>query len=188
MRAALLAAAASLLLGQSPPAVSPSGTTTAGTLEAPGTSTLTIKGGGGSTVPVVVRPKTTLVSGPIFSIYLADGTPMYHANPDGSFVGGKFNDYVGATFGGRGKLAGLPANGAADCYGTATLVAGTKVVSTSCITANSLVWVTVNTPGGTVGIPSVPSGSLVAGTSFTINSSSGADTSTVNYFIADKAP
>lgn len=76
-------------------------------------------------------------------------------------------------------------SGAAACSGTATLVGGTVTVSTSCVQAASRVQLTVNTPGGTVGIQSAPVASIVAGTSFVINSSSGADTSTVNWTIDD---
>lgn len=67
--------------------------------------------------------------------------------------------------------------------GTATLVAGTVTVSTTAVTSSSLIFVTVNTPGGTQGFLSVPSGSIVNGTSFVINSSSNTETSTVNWWI-----
>jgi hypothetical protein len=69
------------------------------------------------------------------------------------------------------------------CVGKATLVGGTVTVATTAVTANSRILVTRNTPGGTVGDLSVPDASYVAGTSFVINSASGTDTSTVNWFI-----
>ncbi len=68
--------------------------------------------------------------------------------------------------------------------GTATLGAGgTVTVSTSAVTAASLIYVSCNTPAGTQGILSAPSASIVAATSFVINSSNAADTSTVNWWL-----
>lgn len=78
------------------------------------------------------------------------------------------------TLGGAFKLTG--AN-----VGTATLVAGTVTVSSSLVTASSKIFLSFNTPGGTQGFLS--QGTIVAGTSFVINSSSATDTSTVNWFI-----
>lgn len=75
---------------------------------------------------------------------------------------------------------GTPAN---PSIGTATLVGGTVTVNTAAVTASSKIFITCNTPGGTQGFLSVPVASIVAGTSFVINSSSGADTSTVNWWI-----
>lgn len=73
-----------------------------------------------------------------------------------------------------------------DSYGTATLSGGTVTVSNSHVTANSKIIVTVNTPSGTQGFLSVPTASIIAGTSFIINSSSGTETSTVNWKIINK--
>lgn len=68
--------------------------------------------------------------------------------------------------------------------GTATLVGGTVVVATTFVSdANSRIFVVANTPGGTQGILSVPQASIVDATSFVINSSEAADTSTVNWII-----
>lgn len=79
----------------------------------------------------------------------------------------------------------LKTNGGAPRLGTATLVAGTVTVSTTAISANSKVFLSVDTPGGTQGFLSAPNASYTAGTSFVINSSSGTDTSTVNWMIVD---
>jgi hypothetical protein len=65
--------------------------------------------------------------------------------------------------------------------GTATLVAGTLVVANTSVTASSRIFLTCNTPGGTPGWLQVSA--RTAGTSFTILSSSGADTSVVAYEI-----
>lgn len=69
--------------------------------------------------------------------------------------------------------------------GRAVLVAGTKVVTTSAVTASSNIFLTTNVPGGTPGWLQVSARS--AGTSFTILSSAGADTSTVSWLIVEPA-
>lgn len=69
--------------------------------------------------------------------------------------------------------------------GIATLVAGAVTVSNSNITANSRIFLTSQIDGGTPGFIRVSA--RVAGTSFTITSSSGTDTSTVAYEIFEPA-
>ena len=66
--------------------------------------------------------------------------------------------------------------------GTATLATGTPsnvTVTNSAVTAVSRIWLTVLTPGGTVGAPYVSA--ITAGTSFVIHSTSNADTSVIAY-------
>lgn len=94
-----------------------------------------------------------------------------------------------------GDMLARSIEGQREQVGTVTLVSGTKTINTGItVTANSKVFVSVNTPGGTDGINySVPDSSLVVGGpgtgSITINSISSAgavvttDTSTVNYLI-----
>lgn len=65
--------------------------------------------------------------------------------------------------------------------GTATLVAGSSVVSNTSVTATSRIFLTSQVDGGTPGFLRVSTRSV--GTSFTIQSSSGTDTSTVAYEI-----
>ena len=67
--------------------------------------------------------------------------------------------------------------------GTATLSSGTVTVNTTLIKAGAKIFVSVNTPGGTQGFLSAPTGSIIDGTSFVINSSSANDISTVNWQI-----
>lgn len=69
--------------------------------------------------------------------------------------------------------------------GLAVLVGGTLVVNTTAVTANSRIYLTTNTPGGTPGWLQVSA--RVAGTSFTILSSNGADTSSVAWLIVEPA-
>ncbi len=70
--------------------------------------------------------------------------------------------------------------------GTATLTAGSATVSTTAVAANSRIYLTSNTDGGTPGWLRVSA--RTAGTSFTITSSSATDTSTVAWIIFDPAP
>jgi hypothetical protein len=69
--------------------------------------------------------------------------------------------------------------------GTATLVAGHVVVANTSVTAASRIFLTSQVDGGTPGFLRVSS--RVAGTSFTVDSSNGADTSTVAYQIFEPA-
>ncbi len=80
----------------------------------------------------------------------------------------------------------VPTTGPAALAGTATLVAGTVTVSTTAVAAGSLILVSYNTTAGTTGAVRAPQASIVAGTSFVISSTSGTDTSTVNWFIASQ--
>ncbi len=98
---------------------------------------------------------------------------------DGQLSGNTYLDYAGsptqdasASISTSASLPGV----FTDLQGTATLVGGTVTVTRQQITANSIVRITRRTTGGTLGHLSV---ALTAGTSFTINSSSGTDTSTV---------
>jgi hypothetical protein len=67
--------------------------------------------------------------------------------------------------------------------GTATLIGGTIVVNTAAVTAASNIQLTAQTSGAAPGALRVSA--RVAGTSFTITSTSGTDTSLVGWMIAD---
>lgn len=69
------------------------------------------------------------------------------------------------------------ASGGAAQAGTATLVAGTVTVNTTAVAAGSRIFLTAQNTGGTPGALRVSA--RVAGTSFTITSTSALDTSTV---------
>jgi len=69
--------------------------------------------------------------------------------------------------------------------GVATLVAGTVVVSNTSVTANSRIFLTTQSVGGTAGFLVVSA--RTAGTSFTILSSSASDTSVVAWMIVEPA-
>lgn len=80
-----------------------------------------------------------------------------------------------------GKLI-VPTGQADSVAGVATLVGGTVTVSTTSVKTGSTVLYARKTTGGTVGQLSV---TIVDATSFTINSSSGTETSTVSWFIVN---
>jgi hypothetical protein len=67
--------------------------------------------------------------------------------------------------------------------GLATLVAGTVTVSTTRVTANSRIFLSVQTAGGTQGFLRISA--RTAGTSFVITSTSGSETSTVAWLIVE---
>lgn len=70
---------------------------------------------------------------------------------------------------------------AAFATGAATLAAGTVTVATTAVRATSKVFLTRAVTGGTTGDLRV--GTITAGVSFVINSSSVLDTSTVNWMV-----
>ncbi len=63
------------------------------------------------------------------------------------------------------------------------MTAGTITISTTAVTADSKIFLTHATIGGTAGVLSV--GTITAGTSFVINSTSGTDTGTINWWIVN---
>lgn len=65
------------------------------------------------------------------------------------------------------------------------MTAGSVTVSTTAVSASSKIFLSANTAGGTPGVLNAPTGSITPGVSFVINSSSGTDTSTVNYWIVN---
>ncbi|MFE9003093.1 hypothetical protein ACFYOY_13270 [Streptomyces sp. NPDC007875] len=83
---------------------------------------------------------------------------------------------------GRGLMV---AEGSNAKMGRATLVAGAATVSTTAVTASSEIFLTNQALGGTAGFLRVSA--RTAGTSFTITSSSGTDTSTVAWMIVEPA-
>lgn len=89
-----------------------------------------------------------------------------------------FVNNVAVTTAGQGLSVKEGANA---CQGASTLVGGTVVVSTSCVQANSRIFLTAQNVGGTVGFYRVSA--RTGGTSFTIASSNILDTSLVAWEI-----
>jgi hypothetical protein len=96
------------------------------------------------------------------------GASQFRGNLTLGVAGNKINIATGSN-------ASLGVSGA--------MTAGTITISTTAVTASSKIFLTAVTPGGTQGFLSV--GTIVAGTSFVINSSSATDTSTVNWWIVN---
>lgn len=72
-------------------------------------------------------------------------------------------------------------------FGQATLVAGTVVVSTTKVTANSAIFITLHTLGGIAVPAAVQPTARTAATSFTITSANALDTSTYDWVIIEPA-
>lgn len=85
-----------------------------------------------------------------------------------------------ATSTGSGQLV-IKSQTAGDIIGTVTLVAGSATVSTVSIAADTQVFLSRRTTGGTVGHLYISA--INPGVSFNITSTSGADTSTVSYLM-----
>jgi hypothetical protein len=119
---------------------------------------------------------------------VADGTLVYVTDLNGLYIR-QANAWVNlSTFSATGYLSaagGFRASEAANGkQGVATLVAGTVVVANTSITANSRIIYSRQAPGGGLGNLSVTS---IAGTSFTILSSSNTETSVIAYEIFEPA-
>jgi hypothetical protein len=149
---------------------------------------VTIEGGDGSTV----AGQVTLYGN------ANNGSLLVTGNPDKVTVDG--NVHINAIAGALNPTQKLgivlaTANGGAinlngpvttvigQTSGYASLTAGTVTISCTTVTASSQIFVSVNTPGGVQGFLSAPSGSITPGTSFVINSSSAADTSSLYWFM-----
>jgi hypothetical protein len=97
---------------------------------------------------------------------------LYTDDATCQITGTIFNKTTGAV--------SLSSVGASPSVGNAILVAGTKTVTTAAIKSSSIVILSRKTAGGTLGNLTY---TITAGTSFTINSSSATDTSTVSWQI-----
>lgn len=69
--------------------------------------------------------------------------------------------------------------------GVIALTAGSALVTTTLVTANTVIFLTTQIPGGTAGALRIAA--RTPGTSFKIQSSSGADTGTVGWLMAEPA-
>lgn len=96
--------------------------------------------------------------------------------------GGGVNCGVGGLDVGQAGQGLAVKEGANAKQGSSVLVAGTVTVANTSVTANSKILLSRSTAGGALGHLSY---TVVAGTSFTITSSSGTDTSTVVWEIVE---
>jgi hypothetical protein len=111
----------------------------------------------------------------------ADSTLFYVLQANGN-VGVSAGDLVVAAPG-KGLQVKEGSNAK---MGVSTLAAGTVTVNTTAVTATSRIFLSHQTAGGTVGHVAVTA--RTAGTSFTVTSSSGSDTSQVAWLIVEPAP
>ena len=80
-------------------------------------------------------------------------------------------------------MSDIFSTGGGGSMGQATLVAGTVTVSNTSVTTASRIFLSVHSIGGTAGV--ITLGTVTAGASFVINSSSSSDTSTINWLIIE---
>lgn len=118
------------------------------------------------------------------NLFGAKSTITMGANNSGTFT----QRNATSIFQGDFKLStagkGLYVAEGSNCtMGSATLTGGAATISTTKVTANSRIFLTSQADGGTPGWLRVSARS--AGTSFTITSSNGADTSTVAWFLVE---
>lgn len=114
----------------------------------------------------VVGPMSATVTGANWAVRIKSGNQQIL---NGSLFLGTAGNKINITTGSNASV------------GTSTLVGGTVTVSTTAVTASSKIYLTVGVAGGTQGTLSV--GTVTAGTSFVINSTSGTETSQVNWWI-----
>lgn len=138
-----------------------------------------------ATIPYTLRTAGTVTGGDGRDI-LISGTPVVSANKGGDVIlesaqgGTTYGDIVIDTH----VLGTLKINtGANEQCGTATLVGGTITVNNTKVTASSIILITIQAPGGTLGATYISA--RVASTSFTITSTSALDTSTVGWLIIE---
>lgn len=124
----------------------------------------------------------------IFATGVATGRGIISLQSSGIFLApdSKIVHSDGSTLFGDTSQSIILVQGSNARAGTATLVAGTVDVANTSVTANSLIFLTVRALGGTIGIPYTSN--IVAGTGFTVNSSSILDTSLVSWIIFEQIP
>ncbi|MGW1949049.1 hypothetical protein ACWCRC_32595 [Streptomyces sp. NPDC001940] len=169
-----------------------------GNLNMGGTQQINI-GGSGSTAAYAIRLATATGDYVMSSRVVGDANSRYTIRTDGQLAWGA-GVTATDTFLARGAAGRLDltttdlriattgrglqvAEGTNAKMGVGTLVAGTVTVANTSVTANSRIFLTCQTPGGTPGFLRISA--RTAGTSFTILSSSGTDTSVVAWFIVE---
>lgn len=126
---------------------------------------------GGNVTGIDYNPTVTSISGTHTGLRVRLGNVLF--------------DNANVTLGtaGNGVLIKTGSNATA---GTGTLVGGTLTVNTTKTTASSMIFLTSQSDGGAPGFLRITARS--AGTSFTVTSSSGTDTSTFAWWILEPAP
>lgn len=142
---------------------------TAGNINILGTANQLAFAGSGSTLTASLS-STLVAPGSVTATTTLTATAGAITATNGNLVLGTAGNKLSIT---TGANASIGVSGA--------MTAGTITISTTAVTASSKIFLTHASVGGTVGTLSV--GTITAGTSFVINSSNNADTSTVNWWI-----
>ncbi len=95
----------------------------------------------------------------------------------------KFVSGIVTPNGGFDPMLTIKKTGADPSAGVATLVSGVATINTTCARTYSVIILTRNTPGGTVGELYARTSDIAEGVYFMIRSSSASDTSTVNWLL-----
>jgi hypothetical protein len=132
------------------------------------------------TNPIVFFPNGAAGSQGIFTWGTLSSNRTYTFPDNSGIIQIDTNDLLASVVG-KGLKIKEGVNGR---MGTATLVAGTVTVNNTSVTATTRIFISRSTTGGTVGTLST---TQIASTSFTINSSSATDTSTVNWLLIEPA-
>lgn len=136
--------------------INPLGTITQGAASVTNTASLYIE-----------NAATATVTGANYAFYVNSGDSLLKGNLTLGTAGNKLN----ITSGSNASI------------GQATLVGGTVTVNTTAVTASSLIFLTDATTGALTNVGSLTVGTIVAGTSFVINSTNVLDTSKANWLI-----
>lgn len=124
----------------------------------------------------------TVVNGAAIVDYTTGGRVLVGTTSDDTVHLLQVNGDIATVTAGKGLCVKEGSNAR---MGTATLVGGTVTVSNTSVTANTRIFLTSQSDGGTPGWLRVSARS--ASTSFTITSSSGTDTSTVGWLLVEPA-
>jgi hypothetical protein len=157
------------LTGNSGGAISP----TAGNINLLGTANQITTTGSGSTITWAL-PSAIVAPGSLTTTTSLTATLGNITATNGNLVLGTAGNKLNITTGSNASIGT-----------SAAMTSGSITISTTAVTASSIIFLTVNTPGGTQGVLSAPVASIVAATHFVINSSNSSDTSTVNWWIVN---
>lgn len=126
----------------------------------------------------ITTASTLYIAGaPVASTNVTIATPLALMVNSGNSV---FNGNI--TLGIAGNKINIT-TGTNASIGTGTLISGTATISTTAVTASSLIFLTDTTTGALTNVGSLTVGTKTAGTSFVVNSTNVLDTSTFNWLI-----
>ena len=137
----------------------------------------------GTSAAVVIKPIYNQVSGTAANTdLLINRTETAVGNGAQNYIDCQVAGTSKFTIGRSGKIV-VPTAGGAAVAGAGTLSGGTATISTTAVTANSLIFVTDTGGGVLANIGSLYISAKSAGTSFTVTSTNVLDSSTFSFFI-----